>query len=495
MLTRLKVSGFKNLVGVDVRLGPFTCIAGMNGTGKSNFFDAIQFLSALSSDTLVNAAASVRDEEKKTGDIRNLFHHVGGQYDNEMSFEAEMIIPYKGVDDLGQEAKASITFLRYSLVLAYRSDEILSSRGALEIKQEELHQINLGDATRNLLFPHSVSWRRNVLRGRRTSPLISTEDGSAGRVIKRHQDGKAGMPVLRLAASLPRTVLSASTDAESPTALLARREMQSWRLLQLEPSALRKPDSFKAPVHLGSDGSHLAATLYHLANFSAHSKHGDYAEQESSRQVYSQIANRLAELIDDVKQIWVERDDQRELLTLFVTGRDGTPHPAKSLSDGTLRFLALAVLELDPEARGLLCLEEPENGIHPSRIPVMIDLLRSIATDPQEPVGPDNPLRQVIINSHSPVVVSQVPDESLLVAELKEAVQGNQPFLRASFSSLSDTWRTKANGETRPVSKGHLLAYLNPAVPVVEEYRKKTFGFRRVADRPDLQMLLPGVDS
>ncbi len=41
MLTRLKVSGFKNLVDVDVHFGPFTCIAGANGVGKSNLFDAI----------------------------------------------------------------------------------------------------------------------------------------------------------------------------------------------------------------------------------------------------------------------------------------------------------------------------------------------------------------------------------------------------------------------------------------------------------------------
>ena len=43
MLTRLKVSGFKNLVDVDIRFGPFTCIAGANGVGKSNLFDAINF--------------------------------------------------------------------------------------------------------------------------------------------------------------------------------------------------------------------------------------------------------------------------------------------------------------------------------------------------------------------------------------------------------------------------------------------------------------------
>jgi AAA15 family ATPase/GTPase len=42
MLTRLEVSGFKNLLDLRVEFGPFTCIAGENGTGKSNVFDAIQ---------------------------------------------------------------------------------------------------------------------------------------------------------------------------------------------------------------------------------------------------------------------------------------------------------------------------------------------------------------------------------------------------------------------------------------------------------------------
>ncbi|MEC4817495.1 MAG: AAA family ATPase [Scytonema sp. PMC 1069.18] len=66
MLTRLKVSGFKNLVDVDVRFGPFTCVAGANGVGKSNLFDAIRFLSAIADRPLVEAALSVRDEEGRT---------------------------------------------------------------------------------------------------------------------------------------------------------------------------------------------------------------------------------------------------------------------------------------------------------------------------------------------------------------------------------------------------------------------------------------------
>ena len=136
MLTRLKVSGFKNLVDVDVRFGPFTCIAGANGVGKSNLFDAIGFLSALAELPLMEAAKSIR--EGRTADVANLFHRVGGRHDETMSFMAEMIIPKSGADDLGQKAEATITFLRYSLELALRKADGSVSSGGLELRKEEL---------------------------------------------------------------------------------------------------------------------------------------------------------------------------------------------------------------------------------------------------------------------------------------------------------------------------------------------------------------------
>ena len=136
MLTRLKVTGFKNLVGADVRFGPFTCVAGVNGVGKSNLFDAIQFLSALADRSLVDAAQSVRAEGKST-DVNSLFHRVGEQSAAEMDFEVEMIVPREAVDDLGQTARASISFLRYSLTIAKRREETYSHLGPLEIVREE----------------------------------------------------------------------------------------------------------------------------------------------------------------------------------------------------------------------------------------------------------------------------------------------------------------------------------------------------------------------
>ena len=478
MLTRLKVSNFKNLVDVDLYLGPFTCVVGPNGVGKSNLFDAIRFLSALANHTLMEAAAAVRDQDSRTAHVRDLFHRVGDHYAERITFEAEMIVPRQAIDDLGQEAEASITSLRYSLELAYRETDDSLVRGALAIVREELVPIAQRDASQHLLFPHSAKdWRKSAVCGKRHAPFISTADEGENRVIKLHQDGgSSGRPLPRSADNLPRTVLSIANAAESPTVLVARREMESWQMLQLEPSALRRPDEFVSPTHLGADGRYLAATLYRLARHDG---------QQVRGAIYSQIANRLAELIDDVNDIDIERDEKRELLTLYVKNGEGTQHPARALSDGTLRFLALAVLEIDPQMQGVLCLEEPENGIHPARIPAILRLLSDIAVDTQKPVGEDNPLRQVIVNTHSPVVFQQVPDESVVFVKAKEAKDREGRLCKkAHFLCLSDTWRANVSEDA---VRGDLLAYLNPVIPkkYAEAARKK-----RVVDREDMQQLL-----
>ena len=514
MLTRLKVSGFKNLMDVDIRFSPFTCIAGANGVGKSNLFDAIQFLSALSDRSLIEAARSIRDEEGRTSDVRSLFNRVGDAYDTEMSFEAEMIIAMNGIDDLGQQAEASSTFLRYTLIIAYRLEQNYSkSLGSLEILKEELIRFNKSDLAENLSFEHSKQWINSLFKSQsqRRAPFISTEGTKKdeARKIRVHQDsgsserqegGSTGSKTRRfLARTLPRTVLSESNAIESPTALLVKREMQSWKILQLEPSALRKPDEFMSDDTLGMDGSHLPATLYRLAKFHEEEVIDQESMDNIEQQVYANVANTLSELIHDVDSVTIDRDEKRQLLTLLVQARDGTSHPARALSDGTLRFLALAVLNLDHQTKGLLCLEEPENGIHPERIPAILKLLQSIATDVNEPVDIDNPLRQVIINTHSPAVVLQVIDESLVVAELKEIVKDRKRYKGVRFSCLSNTWRTK-DASVSVVAKGKLLGYLNPVVAnenlddssSSKNSKVKSTRKLRVTDREDMKPYITG---
>lgn len=485
MLTRLKVDGFKNLVGVDVRFGPFTCIAGANGVGKSNLFDAIRFLSLTANYSLLEAALRVRDEAGQNNEVRGLFHRIGAESGRQISFEAEMIVPQKAVDDLGQEGKATTTFLRYSLVIRLRPT---ATNGAnanpLEIVSEELVHIKKGEAHEHLLFEHNArDWRDLVVTGRRAGIafISTTEKEDGGRIIKLHQDAQdakgGGRAFERASNTLPRTVLSSSTAAESPTALCARREMQSWRLLQLEPTALRQPDGFASPTHLESNGSHLPANLARLTT------------RDDPDRVYCQLTNRLSELIGSVRKIRVDRDEKRELLTLMMTGNDGTELPARALSDGTLRFLALSVLELDPETPGLICLEEPENGIHPDRIPAILQLLQDISTDPNESADESNPLRQVIINTHSPSVVMAVPDSSILLAKPAKDILSGKEFNKVVFACLPKNWRVKAEAIQATVSKGEMLGYLNPAA-VIRQKSPKGSRSARVIDHPELGLFI-----
>lgn len=492
MLTRLKISGFKSLVDVDVHFGPFTCIAGANGVGKSNLFDAIRFLGLLANTTFAEAAATIRDEDGRTGGIRSLFHRRGDEIVPRMEFEAEMLLPRFGMDDLNLPAEASITFLRYHLELALRNPDEGPSFNPIQLVKEELDRINLTEAYKKLRFPlNRQTWGKSVLHGRKTSPFISTENDSGKILIKLRQDGSGGRPRTYLAEELPRTVISGVNAAESPTALIAKREMQAWRLLQLEPSALRNSDDFLTRPGLGYKGEHLPATLYHLA----HSISRKFEGPANDQHLYESIAARLSELVD-VAGIWIERDEKRQQFTLMVTDRNGTPYPARALSDGTLRFLALAAIEADPEMKGMICLEEPENGIHPDRIGPMLQLLEDIAVDTQEPVDEDNPLRQVIVNTHSPAVVRRVPEDSLLVAEAREGMDGEHRFVRTEFRWLPDTWRAEHHRDVSPVALGKLLAYLDPGWPAREQAEARKSTGKPVGERGDLrQMILPLMNS
>ena len=493
MLTRLKVDGFKNLDGVDVRFGPFTCVAGPNGVGKSNLFDAVAFLSALADKPLMQAALAVRGGEARLGDPRSLFQRVGDQIADRMRLLAEFVIPEEGEDALGQPAKASMTYLSYELELRYRPDVSIKSMGTLELVHESLVHINRSKAKSRLGFAHEKEWCDSVIKGRRTSPYISTKHENDIAIVSLHADSigekGGGRPRRVPAESLPRTVLSSVNNAaEHRTLVLARQEMMSWTQLQLEPSALRAPDGFTAARSIGSNGAHLPATLHELAQTAEREATGGAAN------VYAQVAARLSQLVENVRSVTVDLDEKRQLLSIVMTDRTHTEHVAGALSDGTLRFLALTIMEADPNSRGLLCLEEPENGMHPLRIPAVIELLGYLAVDVELPVDSDNPLRQVIINTHSPAVVAHVDDDALLVAqESVTTTPGRGERARLSLRPLSRTWRCDAGATTPTVTRGDLLAYLNPLAVIGDAPR--VGATKRVMHRADMQLLMPFVDQ
>ena len=82
---------------------------------------------------------------------------------------------------------------------------------------------------------------------------------------------------------------------------------------------------------------------------------------------------------------------------------------AHALSDGTLRFMCLATLLMQPELPRLLLLDEPELGLHPAAVTLLADLLKSAATR-----------TQVIVATQSVTLVNQFGPENVWAVDHEE---------------------------------------------------------------------------
>jgi predicted ATPase len=445
MLTRLKVKGFKSLEDIEVRFGPFTCIAGVNGVGKSNLFDAILFLRDLADTSIIDAATRIRNSGRQRVNLSSLFTRTSSGQAQLMEFEADFLVSDTVTDDFGREAKPKVTFLKYNLSLRYLPSTGGKPEG-IELAHEALDFIQKGDAKRRLGFPVSQEFLDSVYVGTSRNDFIYMDRN----IAKIRQDGTGGgQPISIPIDKAERTILSNINTIDRPTALAARREMQSWINLQLESSSLRKPDDFLAVSRVSPTGEHLPSTLDRLKKF-------------------DEVASQLARLLPDVKSLTVDVDERRQLKTLYLETVSGISHEARALSDGTLRFLALSIIGADPDAGGVICLEEPENGIHPARIPAIVELLSEMAVDPEYAVGADNPLRQIIINTHSPLVIQKLQTENIIVSQSYKRDGASLSL----FCPILGTWRTK-NGADAPekdssVTLGALLDYLGPEDPSAE---------------------------
>lgn len=141
---------------------------------------------------------------------------------------------------------------------------------------------------------------------------------------------------------------------------------------------------------LKEDGSNLNQVLLSLRKNSATRK---------------EILEALAELNPAITEFNVDVQANQSLLYIE---EDGHPVPASRISDGLLRMLCLMAILLDPDAKGTICLEEPEVGLHPDAILLLAKMLKEASSR-----------CQVIVTTHSEVLVDCFSDEpeSIVVCE------------------------------------------------------------------------------
>lgn len=389
MITKIEIDGFKTFENFEMVFTPFVIIAGSNGSGKSNLFDAIKLLSSLAKNDLKTAFA---DQRGSFSELFTLYSHDLKAH--QMRFAVELFLDASVKDDFNKEADLGHRRLRYELGISITEDPKIGLE-RLVVDHESLRPIKKKTDKWAKAFLSNDEW--HLERGSQNyKPYINTDIKKNVKVINIRQDGiRGGKPTP--IKDLERSVLSGINDTSFPHAFAVRQEMLNWRQFQLSPIELSRPSLMLGSNFLDNEGRYLAAMLKKI----------DVDDPDAIKSISRNVQNILPEL----KQIYVDEDSARQQYVLMVKSSDGREFSANVLSEGTLRIIALLALKYDYRHKGLICFEEPENGIHPFRMKKILDLLKDLSTDFEIEGESEIPLRQVIINTHSPLLVREYKND------------------------------------------------------------------------------------
>ncbi len=401
MITRIEIDGFKSFHHFAIDLRPFQAFIGPNGVGKTNLFDAIVLLAHLAGDGTLDDAF-----HQSRGELGELFtFYPDGTRAKRITFAVEMLVGKTVNEPGGKTLTVATNRLRYELEMESRTENgvervFVVREGLLPIADANDRWIK-----DNIPAPKRKNW---VVREKRP-PLIGMGEDKGQATIFRNQDAPGGGREAFTVGQLDRTVLSSSNPLRYPTAYAAKQEMLNWHFLQLNPVALRMRSAGQDSAALLPDGSNLAAVVSRISS--------------QDKGAFTRIQEDMTHIIPDLKSLAVKLVPGRDDFLIEMETKDGSRFSSRVLSDGTLRLLALVTLKNDPRHQGVLCFEEPENGVQPLRLKQIVDVLYGLSTNltTQNDVGP---LRQVLINTHSPGLLASVPADSLFYVGMKQQEKG-----------------------------------------------------------------------
>jgi predicted ATPase len=410
LLTKIEIDGFKTFRGFVLELQPFNVIAGANASGKSNLFDAIQFLALLAETDLRSAASGLR------GEPHELFHRASdGISATRIQLAAEVLLDPEVRDPWGAEHTLIQTRLRYELTLERRPAGglerlFVTHEAARTIRASEDHWSARFKQTPDPIITPRIKHNRRV-------DLLETSSQRGTPEFRIAQDGHPGRH--RPAVAAETTVLSTMTSAEFPHLFALREEMRSWRFLQIDPAGLRRAVDEHAPDRLAPNGSNLAAVLGRI--------HAETATSDEPDGLLTEISADLASLVPGVLGVRVRKDDVERQWQISINTKASGESSSRIASDGTLRLLALLTALDDPRFGGVVCFEEPENGVHPARLGPLIRHLRGlVAGDPDTDDGAAPPLLQLIMTTHSPVVVGTLEGDEGIFFDAVTSIDGSK---------------------------------------------------------------------
>ena len=345
MLDKVTIKGFKSIRGVEeLEIRPINALIGANGSGKSNFIEALAFLQAI-------RASNLQTYVGRAGGANALLH-FGAKTTKRMTM---------GVRFQDQRNGYEITLDATDADRLYPSSEYA-----------------LFDDKDNPTFP----WKALIMN------IMNNYD-------------EAGI----------------SDETGTGIPIQVRNFIDSWRIYHFHDTSSSSPMKRTQDLHnnrsLRPDGSNLAAFLYLLRE-----KH------ETSYKFIRGTVRQIAPFFDDFVLDPLELNEDKIRLEWKHVGSDDY-FDVSALSDGTLRFIALATLLLQPrELRpSVILLDEPELGMHPAAIDLLAAMVKSVSVE-----------TQVILATQSPTLVDRFEPQDVLVVD---RVKGATEFKRLDSDKLA----------------------------------------------------------
>ena len=398
---RIRIKNFKVLRDVDLKDVPgFAVFLGGNGTGKSTLIDVFDFLKDCLND-------NVRSAILKRGGFGEVVSR--GHTDEAIEIELKVKITFSD----GRERVVT-----YDLAFA-------ASEG-------------LGGAMRPVV-------RREVLkytRHKQGQPyaFVNFKDGS-GEAVPEDDDVKgADVPDTKLKRE-PQSLTSPDMLAIDSLGQLERFEaasrlrtlIEGWTVSDIHVDQARQVREQGYDEHLSPSGDNLALVAQYL--------------RDTHPGVFQDILEKMAARVPGVAEVLAETTPDGRTILRFRDGAFADPFIGRAVSDGTIKMFAYLVLLYDPEPHPLLCVEEPENQLHPELLPLLAEEFSAYARRR----GREG---QVFVTTHSPDFINAVPLDALYWFEKRNGFStvkrakhdANVSALTAEGDRLGELWRQHVFG-------------------------------------------------
>lgn len=363
-LTYLRIKNYRALRDVEFRdLTPLTVLIGPNGSGKSTVLDALDFLAEAVRGNLV-AAWEKRDRFRG---MRTRGSEGNIEFEVEVNFFAELL-PRRYFLEIAQDNNV-LHLIGEHLVVIERDGKMHPLYVAEGEKDES------GEYLRSITIFKNNHWQTSEAHNEGL-------DGANSPIESRFfaHNSNSFLHMKNAKSSVGNEMAQVSSF------------LRSYRLLHLTDDHLKGYSDAGPREKLSPNGDNLPNVLYYL-----HERH-----PETLAKITAQLRRWVPQLADVVPEI---TSDER-LLLRFKEGPFEKPLPAQYMSGGTMRLAALLTLLYEPNATGLLGIEEPENELHPQ---LLYRLAEELLTASET--------RQLLVATHSPFLLDALAPEQVWILD------------------------------------------------------------------------------